>query len=150
MASRSTSSRRAGAAVLAVLLGAGATIPGCAYLRWRSLALTHADLIERLALDGAEQLASPAGGMQPGDIERMRYPLERAREFYESSKRRFGEDPWVADFDRMLGAYGELIGYLDRARTGEVGAAERDRSAELAGRVSAAAAELRRALAPER
>jgi hypothetical protein len=112
-------------------------------LRWRSLALTHVDLIERLAVDGAEGLAAPGRGLQPGDIERLRYPLERASAFAVSSRGRFGGAQWVDDFDALLAAYGELVDHLDRARTAAVGPAEAERARALAERVSAAATAVR-------
>lgn len=127
------------AAVLAAALGMCLAANGCAYFRWRPLALTHVDLMERLAIDGAEGLAAPGRGLQPGDIARFRYPLERASAFAASSRRRFEGAQWVTDFDALLSAYAELVAYLDRARTAAVGPPEAERARALADRVSAAA-----------
>jgi hypothetical protein len=139
--------RRPAAVALAVVVAVCATAGGCAWLRWRSLGHTHVDLMERLAVDAAEHLAAPDRGLQPGDIERLRYPLQRARDFRDSSQRRFGGAPWIVRFDELLGAYAELVSYLDRARTAQVGRAETERARALADRVVAAAGSARDALA---
>jgi len=135
---------------LALALAASAAVEGCAWLRWRSLALTHVDLMERLALDGAESLAAPGRGLEPGDIERLRYPLERAREFSGSSHGRFDDAAWLVKFDRLLGAYTELVDYLDRARTRRIGARAKDQAHALAHAVAVAVEDVRGELDQER
>jgi hypothetical protein len=136
-----------GAALSLVVALACMHASGCAWLRWRDVATTHADLMERLALDGADALASPRAGLEPGDIERLRYPLARARAFARSSHRRFEGAAWLEHFDRMLAAYGGLVDHLDKSRTRSVGDREKERARLLAQAVTDAAQEVREALA---
>jgi hypothetical protein len=136
--------------VAAVLLAGCVAVPGCAWLRWRSLALTHVDLMERLALDAAESLAAPGRGLEPGDIERLRYPLLRAREFAESSHGRFGDPPWLVAFDRLLSAYGREVDYLDKARTRHIGPRAKEQAHALAQAVTEAAGNVREELSGNR
>ena len=115
--------------VLLGVIGAGAA--GCGWWRWRELALTHVDLLDGLARDAVETLVSPEGGLAPGDIERLRYPLDRARQFAVSNRNRFGDQEWLGHFDALTAAYTQLVDWLDRARTQAVGEEERRRAREL-------------------
>jgi hypothetical protein len=137
-------SRATAFALAAAVACAG--VSGCHWLRWRAIARMHADLIERLALDGADALAAPGKGLEPSDIERLRYPLERARAFAGSAHRRLDGAAWLTAFDQLIAADGELVAHLDRARVRHVGAREAARAHALARRVAVAAAAVRAAL----
>ncbi len=121
---------------------------GCHWLRWRALARTHVDLIEQLAADAVESMSAPQAGLEPADIERLRYPLARARAFADGQRGRFAQAPWLARFDRLLDAYAGLVDWLDRARVRRTTARDRRRAAVLLARVRSAAEAVRRELAP--
>src|SRR4029079_1734109 len=78
------------------------------------------------------------------------YPLERAREFSASSHGRFDDAAWLVKFDRLLGAYTELVDYLDRARTRRIGARAKAQAHALAHAVAIAAEDVRGELDQER
>jgi hypothetical protein len=134
------------AGVMLAVLAAVLFVGGCGWFRWRDLALTHIDLLERMADDAVATYVSAVEHLEPGDIERLRYPLTRAREFASSSRRRFGTAPWLDRFDAMLEAYAGLVDWLDRARTQPVSDAERALARERFRLVRDSAAETRAAL----
>jgi hypothetical protein len=99
-----------------------------------------------LAADAADQVRA-GYPLRPDDIERMRYPLERAAQFGQIARRRFPDRKSLDRFDELVGAYGRLIEALDRVRLGGGSTQEVSRMAtEIADR----AARLREAVASER
>jgi hypothetical protein len=129
--------RRRNVTFVWVLLGVTAAgAAACGWWRWRELALTHVDLLDALARDAVESLVAPEGGLAPGDIERLRYPLQRAQQFAASNRNRFAGDQWLVRFDALIAAYTQLVDWLDRARTQAVGDAERARARELGNAVT--------------
>jgi hypothetical protein len=143
---RATRGRRATALCTALVTAVVASAGGCAWLRWRELARTHVDLLERMATDAADTFSARPQELRPADIERMRYPLSRAREFAASSRSRFEDAEWVTRFDRLLTDYDALVGWLDRARTRNAGPRERDKAVTLTQQVRDDAAAVREAL----
>jgi len=131
------------AATLAASLSAAG---GCGWFRWRALARTHVELLERTGRDAADAYVAPGGALGPGDIERLRYPLERAREFALTSRRRFGDADWLVRFDALLAAYADLSDWLDRARTQPVTDAEREQARARTARLLETASSARTAL----
>lgn len=129
-------------ALTAVLLPAA----GCAW-RWQAAARTHVELLEQTGSDAIDAYVSPRAALEPGDIERLRYPLERARGFAAASRRRFQSAPWLDRFDDVVGVYAEVSDWLDHARTLPVGDAERAHAGELSHRLHDAAAAANAALA---
>ena len=132
------------AAVLACVL-----LSACYWLRYPDLVQTHAELMERMAIDAGAALDTPDQGLAPSDIERMSYPLDRAKSFAEISERHFGERASLEHLRSLIEAYADLVGYLDRVRSRPVGERERDRARGRVARVSELAAEVRRALQAE-
>ena len=133
--------------LLVVSLLAASSLDGCYWLRYRDLAITHADLLERMALDARDGLQA---GHMPANIGTLRYPLERARGFSDIASRRFSGRPWLESFGAMLEAYDELVDELDRLRVvREARRAAFDRVERLTAEVVGLAAELRSALESE-
>jgi hypothetical protein len=132
---------------VALLLAAALLAAGCGWFRWRALAETHVGLLDGLAADALETFASREGALAAGDIERLRYPLQRARGFAASSRRRFGDAAWLASFDVLVGRYADTVDWLDRVRTQPASDASRERARELAQRMHESATAARAALA---
>jgi hypothetical protein len=137
--------------VLAVLTVVVATVAGgCYWLRYHDLLETHLGLMQGLAADAGASLAAGEGLLRPADIERLRYPLERARQFVAISRPRFAGRASLARFEVFVEGYGELVDDLDRARV------KRPRVATLAAtrrqiaRLDDLADEVRAAVAAER
>ncbi len=120
---------------------------GCYWLRYHDLVDTHAGLMEQLAADSADQVAAANRPLRPDDIERMRYPLERARQFAKIARRRFAGRPSLDRFDELVVAYAQLVESLDRVRLGSEGPTQ---AAALAADVAQRAATVRAAVAAER
>jgi hypothetical protein len=141
--------RGAGAAVAVMLSLAAVVLPaaGCSS-RWRAVARTHVELLEQTGSDAIDAYVSPRAALEPGDIERLRYPLDRARGFASASRERFQSAPWLDRFDDVLRTYAEVADWLDRARTQPIGDAERAHAGELSQRLRDAAAAANAALAP--
>jgi len=142
----------AGVVAAAVALASAA---GCYWLRYHDLLRTHVDLIEQLSVDAGASLAAGHGVLQPADIERLRYPLERAREFATISARRFGGEgspdrpQSLVAFEELLGTYGDLVGDLDRLRVADVKESDQQAVEAAIERIHAEAAAVRRAIDAE-
>lgn len=91
---------------------------GCYWLRYHDLVLTHTDLLEDLAAATLPQLESAPGEISPRDIERLRYPLERARQFVDLAGKRFEDSPARAALREMTDDYAGLVEELERIRAG--------------------------------
>lgn len=89
---------------------------GCYWLRYHDLLETHLGLMQGLANDAAEAIAAGDGLLQASDIERLRYPLDRARQFVAVSRRRSSQRASLERFESFVAAYAELVDELDRAR----------------------------------
>jgi hypothetical protein len=120
---------------------------GCYWLRYHDLLRTHVDLMEQIAEDAGAGLAAGHGVLQPADIERLRYPLERARSFAAISARRFGGEgsapASLAEFESFIEAYAALVSDLDRLRVAEVSEVDLRRIREQVERVGTLAGRIR-------
>ncbi|MEE8312438.1 MAG: hypothetical protein V3R77_09275 [Candidatus Binatia bacterium] len=137
--------------VAAVAIGASgvsATVAGCYWIRYHDLLLTHVALMSGMASDAADQLSLEARPLAPSDIERLRYPLQRAQHFLNVSRGRRSDLGSFRAFEGFVDAYGGLVDYLDRVRVGVIGPgpiaeAER-RAADLEARAEEIRAEVGR------
>jgi hypothetical protein len=143
--------RRAAARCFGALCALGfiaLTAGGCYWLRYGEIARTHADLLDRLAADARDAVAM-GHPLSNADIERMRYPLDRAEQFARISD---GGDPPRASLVALrteIRHYRELVETLDRVRVSDPSAGDRARVDDLAAKVRAAAAQARGALEDE-
>lgn len=139
--------RRAGAVASTLLLAAVLVLPGCYWLRYHDLVLTHAELIEDLSLATLPRLEESPGSLSPGDVERLRYPLERARQFVEITEKRYAGRESLAALRALVDGYAALLGELERVR---VGAASADAAIARIHGVRAQAARVEAAVERER
>jgi len=113
---------RVPALVVAVAISVGAigalsaTVGGCYWLRYHDLLLTHVDLMSGMASDAADRLSLETRPLEPSDIERLRYPLQRAQRFRDVSRGRRSELGSFRAFEGFVDAYGEFVNDLDRVR----------------------------------
>jgi len=91
---------------------------GCYWLRYHDLVLTHCELIEDLSTATQAQTDASPPRIEPGDVERLRYPLGRAREFIEIAATRYADRESLVELTALVGVYAELIGSLERMRVG--------------------------------
>ena len=134
-----------------LLVGSVLTIShACYWLRYHDLLDTHVELMERLALDAGDALLAADAHLRNADIERLRYPLERARQFAAVSQRHYSERPSLARFESFITAYATLVEDLDRLRAFALGRAQRRRARSLVEEVTARAAAVREAVVAER
>jgi len=89
---------------------------GCYWLRYYDLARTHAELIDDLSVAALASVEATDRPLEPGEIERLRYPLARAREFTDIARKRYAERPSLAALDALVSRYADLVAALDRAR----------------------------------
>jgi len=89
---------------------------GCYWLRYYDLARTHAELIDDLSVAALASVEATERPLEPGEIERLRYPLARAREFTDIARKRYAERPSLAALDALVSRYADLVAALDRAR----------------------------------
>lgn len=89
---------------------------GCYWLRYFDLARTHAELIEDLSSATLASLEATDRPLAPGEIERLRYPLSRAREFTEIARKRYPDRESLAALDGLVARYAEFITAVERAR----------------------------------
>jgi hypothetical protein len=132
-------------AVVGVL---SATVGGCYWLRYHDLLLTHVDLMSGMASDAADRLSLETRPLEPADIERLRYPLQRAQRFRDVSRGRRSELGSFRAFEGFVDAYGEFVNDLDRVRVGvpapgQIAEAER-RATDLEARAETIRAEVAR------
>jgi len=123
---------------------------GCYWLRYYDLMETHVELMESMADSGGRILEAGSHSLAPSDISRLAYPLERARQFAEISRKRYAGRESLAAFDAVVAAYGELHHYLDRIRVQDRSEEHLRTVAELLSRVHARAARTREVIARER
>jgi len=91
---------------------------GCYWLRYHDLVETHCELLEDLSVATLAQVEASPPRISPGDVERLRYPLERAREFLVIAGRRFAGRASLAELATMVDTYAELIDELEAMRVG--------------------------------
>jgi hypothetical protein len=91
-------------------------ISGCYWLRYADLARTHAELIEDLSSATLASLEASSRPLEPGEIERLRYPLARAREFAEIARKRYPERASLLALDALVARYAEFIAAVERTR----------------------------------
>lgn len=91
---------------------------GCYWLRYHDLVETHCELLEDLSVATLAQVEASPPRISPGDVERLRYPLERAREFLVIAGKRFAGRGSLAELAAMVDTYAELIDELEAMRVG--------------------------------
>ncbi len=127
-------------------LAASLGISGCYWLRYADLARTHTELIEDLSSATYASLEASARPPAPGEIERLRYPLARAREFAEIARKRFPDRASLAALDVLVARYAEFIAAVERAR---IESPDLARLGAMVSEIHARAAEVRGALERE-
>lgn len=93
-------------------------VAGCYWLRYHDLVETHCELLEDLSVATLAQVEASPPRIVPGDVERLRYPLERAREFIVIAEKRYAGRESLAELTALVGVYAELIGAVERMRVG--------------------------------
>jgi len=91
---------------------------GCYWLRYHDLVETHCELLEDLSVATLAQVEASPPRITPGDVERLRYPLERAREFLVIAEKRFAGRESLAELAAMVEVYANLIEALEAMRVG--------------------------------
>jgi len=105
---------RTGAYVVLLLLLA--TVASCYWTRYPELVETHLGLLEGLAADGRDMVQAGYGSrLHTGEIERFDYPLERAQQFAEISRRRWPDRGSLKLFDEVLAEYAVVLKLLREA-----------------------------------
>jgi hypothetical protein len=98
-------------------------VAGCYWLRYHDLVETHCELLEDLSVATLAQVEASPLRIAPGDVERLRYPLERAREFIRIAEKRHAGSESLTALTAMVGVYAELIDAVERLRVGMIDAA---------------------------
>lgn len=109
----------AAGAVVGLAALALVSVQSCYWVRYHDLLRTHVSLMSRMAADAVDQLAAGARPLAPADVERLRYPLQRARHFVDVSRSRRGELQSFREFEAFLELYASLVDDLDRLRVEE-------------------------------
>lgn len=99
-------------------------LAGCHWLRYFDLLTTHVELMEGMATDTAEALEAGLAEPRGSDVERLRYPLMRARQFAEVSAGWRGTEHSGRRFRAFLDSYEIFVDGVDRARIDGVSADE--------------------------
>jgi hypothetical protein len=105
---------RLGVFVCAVVLA----FAGCYWLRYHDLVETHCELLEDLAVATLAQVEASPPRVTPGDVERLRYPLVRAREFLAIAEKRYAGERSLVELTTQVGVYADLIEAVERMRVG--------------------------------
>jgi hypothetical protein len=95
-----------------------AAIAGCYWLRYHDLVETHCELLEDLSVATLAQVEASPPRIAPGDVERLRYPLERVREFIGIAEKRFAGRASLVELGALVNVYAELIDAVERMRIG--------------------------------
>ena len=98
-------------------------VAGCYWLRYHDLVETHSELLEDLSVATLAQVEASPPRLVPGDVERLRYPLERAREFIRIAEQRHAGRESLTELTALVGVYAELIDAVERMRVGMTDAA---------------------------
>jgi hypothetical protein len=125
----------------------GLVLAGCYWLRYHDLVETHCGLLEDLSIATLAQVQASPPRLTPGDVERLRYPLVRAREFLAISEKRFAGRQSLLELTALVGVYGELIEAVERMR---VGMADGSAVPHLVAEIRARAERVREAVRDER
>lgn len=120
---------------------------GCYWLRYHDLAETHCELIEDLSTATLAQVQASPPRIEPGDVERLRYPLVRVREFITIAEQRYAGRESLVELTALVGVYAELIEKLERARVGMTDGAD---IAPIVADIRARAERVRAAITRER
>jgi hypothetical protein len=96
----------------------GGFVAGCYWLRYHDLVETHCELLEDLSAATSAQLEEAAPRFTPGDVERLRYPLERAREFIAIAEKRYAGRPSLVELTALVRVYADFIDAVERVRVG--------------------------------
>ena len=99
-------------------------LAGCHWLRYYDLLTTHVELMEGMATDAAEALEVGLYEPRGSEVERLRYPLMRARQFAEISADWGGTEHSGRKFRRFLDSYETFVDTVERARIDGVNADE--------------------------
>lgn len=145
---RLTAAARVAVPAAVVAIGVSGAVSGCYWIRYHDLLLTHVALMSTIASDAVDRLPLDAHPLAPSDIERLRYPLQRAQHFLNVSRGRRSDLGSFRAFEGFVDAYAGLVDYLDRVRVGVIGPgpiteAER-RTADLEARAAGIRAEVAR------
>jgi hypothetical protein len=120
---------------------------GCYWLRYHDLVETHCELLEDLAVATLAQVEASPPRIAPGDVERLRYPLERAREFLVIAEKRYAGRQSLVALTALVEVYANLIDAVERMR---VGMADGAPIAALVGELRARAERVREAVRDEK
>jgi hypothetical protein len=102
---------------------AAVLVAGCYWLRYHDLVETHCELLEDLSVATLAQVEASPPRIVPGDVERLRYPLERVREFIRIAEQRHAGRESLEELTALVGVYAALIDALERMRVGMTDAA---------------------------
>jgi len=91
---------------------------GCYWLRYYDLVETHCQLLEDLSVATLAQVEASPRRITPGDVERLRYPLVRAREFLAIAEKRYAAKQSLGELAAQVGVYSDLIDAVERMRVG--------------------------------
>lgn len=91
---------------------------GCYWLRYHDLVETHCELLEDLAVATLAAVEAPTPRIAPGDVERLRYPLQRAREFIVIAEKRYAGRESLVELGALVQVYADLIEAVERMRVG--------------------------------
>ena len=95
-----------------------AVVAGCYWLRYHDLAETHCELLEDLSVATLAEVQASPPRVEPGDVERLRYPLARAREFIVIAEKRYAGRESLVELTALVGVYAQLIEKVERMRVG--------------------------------
>jgi len=96
----------------------GVVVAGCYWLRYHDLVETHCELLEDLSVATLAQVEASPPRITPGDVERLRYPLERAREFIGIAEKRYASKESLLELTALVKVYADLIDAVERMRVG--------------------------------
>jgi hypothetical protein len=116
-----------------VAVGICFLLVGCHWIRYYDLLTTHVELMEGMANDAAEALEAGLYEPRGSEVERLRYPLMRARQFAEVSADWGRTEHSGRKFRRFLDSYEAFVDAVDRARIDGVSA---DEEREILARVT--------------
>jgi len=126
-----------------------ATLAGCFWRTYASRAAMHTELLLAMTRKGIDLVR--ARRFAPENLPELYYPLDRARAFAATARRRSGEDPppSLPALETLLARYEAFCDAVDEMRRGPRTPPLRRAMRDAAREVDAAAAAVRRALAVE-
>ena len=107
--------RRARVALVACVVVVGVSLGGCYWIKYTKLMRTHVELLLAMT-DKMGSFLEDDRAMTPRMMNEFLYPLERAQDFVRIVKRFYEGRASLAQFERLLAVYADLLEETERLR----------------------------------